>query len=201
MQASQGNPLPQPASRHAFSGPPSHKRVTSDTPTQTREEATTTNKNGPPQGPIREICTHSVAHKPLNRENTCPRWDSNCIPGSCKHWEVQETCGIRAGPADARPDPRPNLLTLSTPRMRDLSKHEATAALPIQGARQFRVLRPGVFRTGFPANRILPPRPPAWMGTWLVAVGVQRGDPPVRDVFGSVAQLKSLSTIHPAQVS
>jgi hypothetical protein len=27
-----------------------------------------------------KVCTHSEAHKPLSRENTCPRWDSNCIP-------------------------------------------------------------------------------------------------------------------------
>ena len=35
----------------------------------------------PPQGPISEQnCAHSEAHKPLNRENTRPRLDSNCFP-------------------------------------------------------------------------------------------------------------------------
>ena len=26
------------------------------------------------------MCTRKNTKKPLNRENTCPRWDSNCIP-------------------------------------------------------------------------------------------------------------------------
>ncbi|MDQ0864685.1 hypothetical protein QF036_002266 [Arthrobacter globiformis] len=31
-----------------------------------------------PEGALHNsICPHSEARKPLNRENTCPRWDSN----------------------------------------------------------------------------------------------------------------------------
>ena len=71
-------------SSHAVPSAPGHEGVHSHTTVQakrrSRQPTTATNKNGPPQGPIKEICTHSEAHKPLNRENTCPRWDSNCIP-------------------------------------------------------------------------------------------------------------------------
>jgi hypothetical protein len=77
-----GNPPVAPG--HAVPSASGHEVVRSNTAAQakrrSRQTASATNKNGPPQGPIREICTHSEAHKPLNRENTCPRWDSNCIP-------------------------------------------------------------------------------------------------------------------------
>ena len=76
-----------------------------------------TNKNGPPQGPIKEICTHSVAHKPLNRGMPCPRWDSKCIPSPAnagiprKHAE--------SGPVWPQydPSPKPKVWTMYTPQI------------------------------------------------------------------------------------
>jgi hypothetical protein len=60
---------------------PAMKKYAATPLPQQREGATrpqqTATKNGPRRGPQEKICPHSETHKPLNRENTCPRWDSN----------------------------------------------------------------------------------------------------------------------------
>lgn len=77
---------PEVAVSHAVPSPPGHEGVHSDTAVhakrRSRQTATATNKNGSPAGAHKgDLYTHSAADKPLNRENTCPRWDSNCLPG------------------------------------------------------------------------------------------------------------------------
>ena len=95
-------------SGHTVSGPPSNEQISSVSATQTREEATATNKKGLRRGPQVNRCAHSEAHKPLNRENTCPRWDSNRVP-------ALEYPSIRPSPAPVRPDAKPRVGTCAPP--------------------------------------------------------------------------------------
>jgi hypothetical protein len=60
-------------------------------------------------------CRRVKAKTPLTRGNAVPEVGLELHSSPCKHWELTETCGIRASPAGIRPDPTPTVLTLSTP--------------------------------------------------------------------------------------
>ena len=75
-------------------------------------------KMGPAAAHKKETGTHSEDHKPLNSENTCPRWDSNCIPSPANTGLPPETCGIRPDPAPVRTESEsPKWALLYTPQI------------------------------------------------------------------------------------
>ena len=67
------------------------------------------------EGPDQGQCTHVKAKTPLTRGSTVPEVGLEPHSSPYKHWELPKTYRIRPSPADVRPSPRLNLLTMSTP--------------------------------------------------------------------------------------
>ena len=58
--------------------------------------------------------THQKQKTPLTLENV-PEVGLELHSNPCKHWNPQETCGVWPDPSPVRPNPKPDMLTLSTP--------------------------------------------------------------------------------------
>jgi len=69
---------------HAVPSAPGHEGVSSNTAVPAKRRSRQTSRHQQKWAPTgahkRRFVHTSAAPKPLNRENTCPRWDSNCIP-------------------------------------------------------------------------------------------------------------------------
>src|SRR6476659_2389763 len=94
------------------------------TPLSTPSEATArpaaTNKNGPPQGPIKgDLYTLRGPQAPEQGKHV-PEVGLELHSLPRKHWTPAETCGIRPDPAPVRPDPKPEVCTLYTPQIGQL---------------------------------------------------------------------------------
>jgi hypothetical protein len=78
----------------------------------------------PPKGPsTTQICAHSEAQRPLNRENTCARWDSNRTPPLGKPATPPKRSPVRPSPKPVRPDPTPRVWTPCTPSFVSVLMH------------------------------------------------------------------------------
>jgi hypothetical protein len=78
-------PFPESPPSHAVRDAVFHEQVNSHSTDPLEEEPPSRDrvhqqKSPPKRGPPWTACPHSEAHKPLNRKNTCPRWDSNRTP-------------------------------------------------------------------------------------------------------------------------
>ncbi|MET3934532.1 hypothetical protein ABIE00_002578 [Arthrobacter sp. OAP107] len=78
-----------------------------------------------PKGPQVNKCAHSVANKPLNWENTCPRWDSHQPSPQRVHHSPEN---LRPSPTPIQPNPKPRVWTLSTPSFPSTAMHRPGSA-------------------------------------------------------------------------
>ena len=82
-----------------------------------------------------KLCTHVKAKTPLTRGNAVPEVGLEPQSRPRKHRELQTPYRVRPNPADIRPSPKPNPLTLSTPPfLTEFEEHRATAAPVLGGA-------------------------------------------------------------------
>lgn len=84
------------------------------------------------------LSTGRDTEKPLNRENTCPRWDSNRTPALEYPATPTQTSPIRPSLADIRPDPKPRVCTMCTPSFLPTSASQTGCLNGRPGGARFR---------------------------------------------------------------